>query len=389
MWNVQRNLKLLAALLAFGAVASGCAQKVFDPVSAAGPGSSAVRAASTRSDDATGAVFLMSNAAGGNGIIVYARNSDGGLTLLGTEPTGGNGSGGGLGNQASLLLTNDGTRLYAVNAGSNTVSAFAVSGTHLEPIGSAVPSGGTTPISLTLHQDLLYVLNAGGAGNIAGFRVDAAGALTPIAGSSRPLGSADAGPAEIQFTPRGDVLVVTEKNTSTITTYAVNGDGTVGAPVTRPAAGDTPFGFSFNQRGDLVVSEAGGGPGGATASSYRVGPDGVQLISGPVATTQSAACWIAISQNGQLAYTTNTGSGTLSRLEIGVGGVLTLDAAVAGITGPGSAPQDAAFTPGGRFLYIRNNDGTIGAFRVEGNGALSSLGNVGVLPAGANGIAAL
>jgi hypothetical protein len=60
---------------------------------------------------------------------------------------------------------------------------------------------------------------------------------------------------------------------------------------------------------------------------------------------------------------------------------------VAGITGPGSAPQDAAFTLGGRFLYVRNDAGNVGAFRLEGNGALTHVGDFGPLPAGANGIA--
>lgn len=386
MWSMKHNLIGFAAVLVATAAATGCSQKILDPGLASD--TPAERVVGAASSAGPGAVYLMSNAAGGNEIIVFARAADGTLTSAGTRPTGGNGTGDGLGNQASLALTRDKNRLYAVNAGSNTVSALDVSGTQVRLIAPPVPSGGVTPISVAVHGDLAYVLNAGGAGNISGLRIDAHGALSPIPGSSRPLSSASAGPAEIQFSPDGDFLVVTEKSTNSITTYAVNADGTAGSPVTRPSAGKTPFGFSFNQRGDLIVSEAGGGPGGATASSYRVGPAGAELITGPVGTTQSAACWIAISQNGKYAFTTNTGSGTLSRLAVGPGGTLELDSAVAGITGPGSAPQDAAFTPGGRFLYVRNNDGTLGAFGVEGNGALTNLGSTGPLPPGTNGIAA-
>ncbi|HUG61543.1 MAG TPA: beta-propeller fold lactonase family protein, partial [Methylomirabilota bacterium] len=226
--------------------------------------------------------------------------------------------------------------------------------------------------------------------NIAGFRIGRDGAPTPIPGSVRPLGSAAAGPAQIQFTPDGRALVVTEKATSTITTYTVDADGLPGGPNTQASAGETPFGFSFNQRGDLVVSEAAGGaPGASSASTYRVARDGaLELIAGAVPTTQSAACWIAISQNGAFAYTTNTGSGTVSSLAIGAGGKLTLVDPVAGLTGPGTRPQDAAFTPGGRFLYVRNDAGTIGAFRADGSGGLVHLGDFGPLPAGANGIVA-
>jgi 6-phosphogluconolactonase (cycloisomerase 2 family) len=334
-----------------------------------------------------GAVYVMSNAPAGNEILVFDRSADGDLSNAVAFASGGDGTGAGLGNQASLILTQDHRRLYAVNAGSDDISAFEVDRTGLQLIGAPVPSGGDLPISLTVHGDLLYVLNGGGAGNINGFRIGTDGGLTPIPGSTRPLGGAT--PAQIQFTPDGDVLVVTEKDSNTLSTYTVGADGIASGPNTQPSAGQTPFGFNFNQRGDLVVSEAfGGAPGASTASSYRVQRDGdLELISGPVGTTQSAACWIAIGQNGKYAYTTNTGSGTISSLAIGAGGSLTLVDAVAGVTGAGSAPQDAAFTPGGRFLYVRNNGGNIGAFRIEKNGQLTHIEDFGPLPVGANGMA--
>lgn len=334
-----------------------------------------------------GAVYVMSNAATGNEVLVFDRSADGDLNAAIAFATGGDGTGAGLGNQASLILTRDHRRLYAVNAGSDDISAFEVGRTGLQLIGAPVPSGGDLPISLTVHGDLLYVLNGGGAGNISGFRIGTDGGLTTIPGSTRPLGGA--GPAQIQFSPDGRVLVVTEKATNTISTYRVGADGIATGPNTQPSAGQTPFGFNFNRRGDLVVSEAFGGAAGAsTASSYRVDGDGdLELISGPVATTQTAACWIAISRNGKYAYTTNTGSGTISSLAIGAGASLTLVDAVAGVTGAGSAPQDAAFTPGGRFMYVRNDGGNIGAFRVERDGQLTHIGDFGPLPAGANGMA--
>ncbi len=345
-------------------------------------------ALSVASQNGPGAVYLMSNAPAGNSILVFDRSADGELTADGSYATGGIGTGGGLGNQAGLILSKDHRRLYVVNAGSDDISTFRVGRTGLELIGSPVASGGTTPISLTVHGDLLYVLNAGGSGNIAGFRVETDGSPSAIAGSSRPLSSAAAGPAQIQFSPDGRLLVVTEKATNTISTYTVGADGLASGPNAQASAGQTPFGFNFSQRGDLVVSEAfGGAPGVSTASSYRLDRQGnLTLISGPVSTTQTAACWIAISQNGRFAYTTNTGSNTVSSLAIGSGATLMLEDAVAGVTSPG--PLDAAFTPGGRFLYVRNSSGTISAFRAKGDGALTHIGDVGPLPAGANGLAA-
>jgi 6-phosphogluconolactonase (cycloisomerase 2 family) len=351
------------------------------------PGTELGLTASVAGLEGPGAVYLMTNATGGNSVIVFDRSADGQLTSAGTYATGGTGTGGGLGNQGSVILTKDHRRLYVVNAGSDDISAFHVTRTGLQLLGSPVSSGGVRPVSLTVHGDLLYVLNAGPPGGIAGFRIGTGGALTAIPGSTQPLSGADVGPAQVGFTPDGRVLVVTEKGTNTITTYTVGGDGLASGPNPQASAGNTPFGFSFNQRGDLVVSEAQGGPPNpSTASSYRLDRTGtLELISGQVATTQLAACWIAISQNGKFAYTTNTASGTISSLAIGPGATLTLLHAVAGT---GTGPLDAAFTPGGRFLYVRNGGGTVGAFRAEAKGGLTHIGDFGSLPGGANGMAA-
>lgn len=347
-------------------------------------------AAVAESQAGPGAVYVTSNAAAGNEILAFERTSDGQLAPSVAYPTGGLGTGGGLGNQASLALTKDHRFLYTVNAGSGDISTFAVDRNGLRAVGAPVPSGGEQPISLDVHGDLLYVLNAGGSGGIAGFRIGRDGTPSAIPGSVQPLGSPAAGPAQIGFTPDGHVLVVTEKATSTITTYAVGADGVASAPLTRASAGPTPFGFNFNQRGDLVISEAAGGAAGASsASTYRVDRDGtLELVSGAVSTTQTAACWIAIDQNGSYAFTTNTGSGTVSRLAVGPGGTLELDDPAAGVTGPGTRPQDAAFSSGGRYLYVRNDAGSVGAFRVGSGGELTHIGDFGPLPDGANGLAA-
>ncbi len=354
------------------------------------PGTELSLTASLAGLEGPGAVYLMNNATEGNAVIVFDRSADGHLTPAGSYATGGTGTGGGLGNQGSVILTKDKRHLYVVNAGSDDISAFRVTRAGPQLLGPSVPAGGERPISLTVHGNLLYVLNAGGSGGIAGFGIGTDGAPTPIPGSIQPLSSTTAGAAQIQFSPDGRILVVTEKATNMISTYTVGSDGVASGPNVQASAGQTPFGFNFNQRGDLVVSEAvGGAPDASTASSYRLDRDGnLALISGQVATTQTAACWIAIGQNGTFAYTTNTGSGTISSLAIGAGATLTLVEAVAGSSGPGSRPLDAAFTPGGRFLYVRNGSGNVGAFRVEGRGGLTHIGDFGELPRGTNGMAA-
>ena len=339
-----------------------------------------------------GAVYTLSNAATGNVVLVFDRAADGTLAAAGAFPTGGLGTGGGLGSQGALVLSQGGRFLLAVNAGSDEVSVLRVRPSSLELVGT-VPSGGDQPTSVTVHKDLVYVLNAGGAGNIVGFRLGRSGALSPIAGSTRPLSSAAAAPAQVEFSPNGRVLVVTERETNVISTYLVGRDGLVTGPNVNPSAGATPFGFAFDNSGRLLVSEAFGGAADASASSsYVLHDDGtLTLLSGSVPTTETAACWLVVTNSGRFAYVTNTGSGSLSGYGIEPDGRLTLlDAdGRTGETGAGSAPIDAAFDVASRFLYTLNaGNGSISAFAVRSNGSLAELEGVAGLPAGAVGLAA-
>jgi len=331
-----------------------------------------------------GAVYTLTNSPAGNAVAVFARAADGTLTPNGTFPTGGLGTGANLGSQGAVVLGESRNELFAVNAGSNSISYFKVKGNGVE-WQATVPSNGTTPISLTLHDRVLYVLNAGGTPNITGFVVNGDD-LTPLAGSTRPLGAGTAGPAEVAFSPDGKVLAVTEKASHTIDTYVVE-RGIAGPPSTAPSAGATPFGFDFDNRGNLLVSEASGG-----ASSYDVAKDGaISPISPAVATHQGAPCWLVTSKDGRYAYTANAGSGTISGFSVGHDGTLTLldPSGVTGNLGAGSHPLDESVSNNGRFLYVLV-DGfhQVGGFRIAADGSLTSLGAAGGLPAGAVGLAA-
>jgi 6-phosphogluconolactonase len=337
-----------------------------------------------------GVVYTSTNATTGNEIAIYERADNGALTAAGRVATNGAGTGGGLGNQGALALTGNGRWLFAVNAGSNEISVFAAHGASLKLV-DKVSSGGERPVSLTVYGDLLYVLNAGGVNNITGFKIGEWGKLAPIPGSTKPLSAAATGPAQVEFDPSGDSLVVTEKATNKIDLYTVE-DGIAQGPVVRDSNGMTPFGFAFDRRGHLIVSEAfGGAPNKSALSSYDIDDTALNLISGSVGTTQTAACWVVVTRNNRYAYTTNTGSGTVSGYRVARDGKLRLldaDGRTA-VTGAGSAPTDAALTQNSRFLYVLNSAiGTVSGFRVEANGSLWPVGTIGALPAGVTGLAA-
>jgi 6-phosphogluconolactonase len=366
---------------------AACAQDATSPSARAPDGASLSQ---NGSGHAVGAVFTLSNGAGGNEVIAFGRASDGSLTPAGTFATLGNGTGAGLGSQGAIALSDDGNLLFAVNAASNTVTSFAVHGTSLTRVGS-VPSGGTLPISLTTHGNLLYVLNAGGTENITGFSIAPSGALSMLAGSSRPLSGTGVMPAQVGFDPSGRWLVVTEKGTNLIDVYAVGDNGYASAPIINPSAGQTPFGFAFNQQGVLIVSEAFGGAVDASAvSSYTLGHGGtLSVVSASVPTTETAACWVAVTNNGKFAYAANTGSASVTGFQVHAAALAILDAD--GRTGgTGETPIDVAMSRNSQFLYtLTAGSHAISAFRVQQNdGALSPVQGAEGLPAGTIGLAA-
>jgi 6-phosphogluconolactonase (cycloisomerase 2 family) len=332
-----------------------------------------------------GFVYTATNAAAGNAVVVYARDEDGALTQIDQVATGGLGTGAGLGNQGGVVLSENGRWLLVVNAGSNDISLFRVL-PHGLRLADRVPSGGTQPISLAIHDRWVYVLNAGSS-SINGFRLRASGRLVALDGSTQAL--VGAGPAQISFSPSGEHLAVTMKATNQIVTFSVDDDGIAGPAQAQGSAGQTPFGFAFDPRGRLIVSEAFGGAAGQGAlSSYALKRDGsVVAISAVVADTQTAPCWVVVTESGRYAYTTNAGSDSISSYRIDRDGSLMLLAAVAGQTGAG--PIDLALSDDSDFLYALNSrDGSISAFKVGGHGALIAIPGASGLPSGTNGLAA-
>lgn len=338
-----------------------------------------------------GAVYTASNAGSGNQILVFDRHADGTLSPAGAVATGGRGTGTGLGNQGGVVLSEDGEWLLAINAASNDVSVFEVE-EHGLRLTDVAPSGGLQPISIAVRHALVYVLNAG-SDAITGFRVSAQGRLFALPGSTQALSGAGIGPAEVAFSPNGQLLVVTEKNTNLIDVFRVGDDGVAGPAESHPSHGATPFGFAFGKRGQLFVSEAfGGAPDGSAVSSYGTRRDGsLNLIEGSVATNQTAACWVLVSKDGRFAYTTNTGSGSISGYTIDPDGTPTLLNADGrtGDTLAGSAPIDLASSDDGRFLFALNSaTPRIVAFRIKSDGQLTLLAFAEGLPVGTNGLAA-
>ncbi|MFL5620859.1 MAG: lactonase family protein [Gemmatimonadaceae bacterium] len=389
--SITNHRSTVRACIATLALLAACADSTTKPFSAT---ESASRA-SLNADADVGAVFVTTNAASGNAVVAFARGSDGALTPSGSFATGGLGIGGTidpLASQSALALSDDNRRLYVVNAASNSVSTFAVSGAALTLLGT-VPSAGTRPVSVTISRGRLFVLNAA-SNSIAelALRADGTPVQSPVATAT--LSSPSSGASTISVSPDGHFVVVTERAANTLDVFTVAPDGSLSAPATTHSNGGTPFGFEFTPRGQAIVSEAAGAAPNGAVSSYDLNADGsLSVVSRSMSTQQAATCWLVVSKDGRLAFAVNSGSGSIAAFGIGADGSLDLLSADGrtGVTGAGTAPIDLGLSRNGQFLYVLNAAaGTVGGFSVGRDGSLASIsGATGLAPAsGLQGLAA-
>jgi hypothetical protein len=337
-------------------------------------------------------VFVQTDNPSGNAVVAYDRSDDGTLSLAGTYPTGGNGgvlTGSvvdHLASQGALTYDDQHALLFAVNAGSNTVSVFAVNGDRLT-LRQVVPSYGEFPVSVAVHQNLVYVLNGRAGGSVQGYGIVGAH-LFPL-GSNRALGLDAAAtpefvntPGQVAFSPDGSQLIVTTKaNGSSIVVFRVGFFGTLSNAVVNAEPGTVPFAVTFDRAGNLVVTEAGTN----AVATFRLHERGTLTLLHAVPTNQAATCWI-VGVDGHL-YASNAGSASVTRLQVGRGGALT----VLGDTGTDPGSVDAAINAHGHYLYVQTGAaGIVDEFRINRDGSLTEVGSVTVANAvGGEGIVAV
>jgi 6-phosphogluconolactonase (cycloisomerase 2 family) len=367
-----------------------------------------------------GAAYTMNNAASANYVIRFARMSTGALVRVDSIATGGNGTGpdpqfaiNPLESQDALILSDDARYLYAISTGSNEITAFRVNGNRSLTRINKVSSFGLFPVSLAQHGDVLYVVNARGGGNIAGFRISSAGVLSALPIVTRPLnGDVAPGPGSIRISPDRRTLVVTMRAANGLLLYPLSSTGIAGSSGVAGihslfvVPGKTPFGADFDAAGHYIVAEGNINPGrnavldGSTVSSLLLAatvatntPANVGSVITSVRSNQTGGCCVQITADGKYAYIANTVSGSVTGFSIGADGMLTLltTTGQTGVTGPNTSPLEMAFAGG--FLYVLTpGDGGIHTFTVNPDGSLTALtaaGLAGVFSASVTGLVAL
>jgi len=338
-----------------------------------------------------GAVFVQTDDLDHNSVVAFRRDRDGDLHRVGEFLTGGRGGVeqdvplDSLASQDSLTYDRSHRLLFAVNAGSDTVTSFRVDGAHLRRL-QTVRSGGVFPVSVSAGHDRLYVLNAGGSGNVTGYRIEHSGRLTALAGASRDLGLSNqarpafiTAPADIVQTRDGTQVVVTTKANNTVDVFDVH-DGRLPAPVENTSAAEVPFAASFDSHGRLAVANA----GNSSLSTYRLRPDGtLATITAGVEDGQAALCWLV--GTGDTFFGGNAGSSTISAFAVAGDGSASLtgtpDGVVAHTGGGTGGTIDLAITPDEQLLYAENSfAGTVEGYRIQRDHTLRLVATATGLP---------
>jgi 6-phosphogluconolactonase len=325
-------------------------------------------------------VFVMTNGADRNEVIAYESSSKDGFAEAGRFDTGGRGSGGStipLENQGSLTLSQDGSLLFAVNAGSGELSVFHVNGASLSLVDKKLTDG-ATPVSVAQRQNAVYVLNQGGSGAVVGFKLDASGNLTKIPKSTALLSGNLVGGQDVTISPDGQFVVVTELVADHIDTFRIQPDGTLGPIVVNPGSAIGAFSSCFTPDGKLIVTEGAGATIKGGISSYTIATNGSLIpITQSAPTLGLASCWNVIPPNTKFVYVVNSATANISGFNIASNGALTPIASTVLASDPASSIEfsaDIAVSTDGKLLFnLDPSSATIGVFGIQSDGTLSTL----------------
>jgi len=334
-----------------------------------------------------------------NAVLFFTRNADGTLSNGVKILTGGKGTGGvtfanggtidpdSLTSDNSVIVSPDGSRLFVANPGDNTVSVFSIDRNGGNPTLLATSStGGVLPTSLAFANGVLYVTHQQGSQQLGAYRVGSNGKLTQI-GQYTTI-QPNVLPTQVAVSTDGKFVLVdvrslatggTAAANTTLITYPVNIDGTLGTAVSTPPAGQGSFAARFGVGGlaRLLVSLE---VVSNSAASYQLADNGtLTILSGPLTVPGNGApCWLSLTPDNRFAYVGN-GSGTISSYSIDSSGHLTLLNGNAATEARATATvssfaEDSWVSPDSKFLYQDfPGDDKIVVYSIGTDGSLTKI----------------
>jgi 6-phosphogluconolactonase len=237
------------------------------------------------------------------------------------------------------------------------------------------------------HSGFVYVNdNTAGANTVAGFARQADGRLTPLAGSPFQAGGAGTGSGlasqgAIQVTSDGRYVIAVDAGSNQISVLRIQHDGAL-KPVSHgvvSSGGTTPVSVA-EHRGLVYV--ANGGAGGSNYTGFtlsgggRLRPLGRSTVALP---DDAQPGDVLFNSTGRNLIGTRVGSSLIDSFSVGRDGRLTA-AAGSPFAAQGPGPFGSEFRPtDSSQLFVSNahggtGNGTVSAFSVAADGALSSIG---------------
>ena len=321
-----------------------------------------------------------------NVIVHMSRNADGSLTIQNRTFTGGVGSNGvkfgdatntsvpdSLVSQNSIIVASDHSMLFAVNAGNNTISSFAIDPTNgnlsLKKVNA---TAGVFPTSLAFSNGHLYVSFEGGSEKLQAFNVSPDGSLNLIGAYAVPANASNpVSPTQVVLSPNGsNIFISTGVGSNAVASYAVNADGTLSSPTLNTSGIVAPFAGTFVNNALYLSTDI----TDKALAAFSVNGGTLTPIGIPLTSAQAGPCWLVVTPNGQFAYVGN-GSGPISSYNIGSNGSLTLKNAKEAADSTKVA-GDSWISPDGKFLYTAYlADDEVIAYSIGSDGSLTKVGS--------------
>ena len=281
----------------------------------------------------TDLIWLESNSTAGNSILTFKNDGSGNPIFLGSTPAGGIGvfdktfALGPFDSDQNLIVNNDGTLLFAVNSGSNTIAVFRITSTGLQPVeGSPFASGGSDPVSVGLKGDILAVVNkdqdpAQNANlalpNYTTFRVLPNGQLNAVDNSTVSV-AYNSSPSQALTASLGDFVFGADFFGGLLQSLRIDDDGRLhqNLPQALPnsvfadkTGGHQPLGMRTHPSLPILYVDV---TPISEVAVYRYDERGVLSFVRTVADSGAAPCWAIVNHSGTRLYATNTGDNSVS-----------------------------------------------------------------------------